>query len=33
MADDAQLTDIQVIQRYSLAVRSATAPASRSSRA
>ena len=26
MADDVQLTDLQVIQRYSLAVRSATAP-------
>lgn len=33
MADDGQLTDLQVIQRYSLAVRSATTPAVRSSRA
>ena len=26
MADDVQLTDLEVIQRYSLAVRAATAP-------
>ncbi|MCW2614157.1 MAG: hypothetical protein JWN08_1151 [Frankiales bacterium] len=26
MADDVQLTDLEVIQRYSLAVRGATAP-------
>ena len=33
MADDGQLTDLQVIQRYSLAAASATTPAVRSSRA
>ena len=33
MADDGQLTDLQVIQRYSPTVRSATTPAVRSSRA
>ena len=33
MADDGQLTDLQVIQRYSMDVRSATTPAARSSRA